>query len=416
MCATVYRPPSALVEWYEHIENEVEKLSTENDILLFMGDFNVDEFKSCRLKDLMLLHSLHQQIKSATRITKDSSTLIDHIYTSDSFGNQQSGVLPLGCSDHHLVYTVRCGSRKQCETHSTIKYRKFKDVDLSELAADMDRAPWSCIEIFDDVDDAWSAFKDLFFNIVDKHAPVREKRVKSTPAAWINDDILNEMHQRDYLHEKAIQSKLETDWNLFKAARNRVSTRIKQAKRDYLDEAILSSQNSKETWKRIKEFLPTSKTRSPATVKIAGASISDKRSIADAFNHFFSSIGSEIGQDFDESLPVVDGFHTSNPYKIPFVSPEFVKRQIKGMKTSKATGLDGVSVKLLKCAGDSIIAPLTFIFNMCIEKGTFPSEWKQARISPIYKKGDPHLVNNYRPVSVLSCVSKIIASHVHDTL
>ena len=79
-------------------------------------------------------------------------------------------------------------------------------------------------------------------------------------------------------------------------------------------------------------------------------------------------------------------------------------------------GLDGVSVKLLKCACDSIIAPLTFIFNMCIEKRTFPSVWKQARLSPIYKKGYPHLETGYRPVSVLSCVSKIIERHVHDTL
>ena len=288
MCATVYRPPSEHVEWYTQFEQEVEKLSTENDILVFLGDFNVDELKSNRLKDLMVLYGLSQQISSPTRITKDSSTLIDHIYTTDSFGSQKSGVMPFGCSDHHLIYTVRCCFRKKHEEHSTIQYRRFKDVDLQELSTDMDKVPWSCIEAFDDVDDVWSTFRNLFFDVIDRHAPMREKRVKASPAAWINDSILNEMHHRDYLHLKAIRTKEEADWTLFKAARNRVIAKIKQGKRDYLDEAILSSHSSKETWKRIKEFLPSSRSNGPATINTEGSSISDKLQIANTFNNFFS--------------------------------------------------------------------------------------------------------------------------------
>ena len=374
MCATVYRPPSEHVEWYTQFEQEVEKLSTENDILVFLGDFNVDELKSNRLKDLMVLYGLSQQISSPTRITKDSSTLIDHIYTTDSFGSQKSGVMPFGCSDHHLIYTVRCCFRKKHKEHSTIQYRKFKDVDLQELSTDMDKVPWSCIEAFDDVDDVWSTFRNLFFDVIDRHAPMREKRVKASPAAWINDSILNEMHHRDYLHLKAIRTKEEADWTLFKAARNRVIAKIKQGKRDYLDEAILSSHSSKETWKRIKEFLPSSRSNGPATINTEGSSISDKLQIANTFNNFFSSIGSQIGEAFDNSLPNIDMFATDSPYSIPRLSPEFVKEQIKGMSSTKATGLDGISVKLLKCAGDYIIMPLTYLFNLCITKGKFPTE------------------------------------------
>lgn len=86
------------------------------------------------------------------------------------------------------------------------------------------------------------------------------------------------------------------------------------------------------------------------------------------------------------------------------------------MAEGKATGVDGISVKLLKIAGDSIVSPLTFLFNMSIANGTFPSEWKKAKVTPIFKAGESNLVNNYRPVSVLCVLSKILEKHVHNTL
>ena len=143
--------------------------------------------------------------------------------------------------------------------------------------------------------------------------------------------------------------------------------------------------------------------------------ISDKVDVANAFNTFFCNIGSEIGKTFDDSLPKVDSFVSSNPYVIPSITPDFVLTEIKQMADGKATGIDGISVKLLKLAGDSIVSPLTFLYNMSISKGVFPSDWKKAKVTPIFKTGDPTLVNNYRPVSVLCVLSKILEKHVHNT-
>lgn len=70
-----------------------------------MGDFNVDENKNSNLK-VMETHWLSQIIKEATRVTKDSCTLIDHIYVSEPGDMCKSGVIRMGISDHHLVYAV----------------------------------------------------------------------------------------------------------------------------------------------------------------------------------------------------------------------------------------------------------------------------------------------------------------------
>ncbi|OWF35649.1 hypothetical protein KP79_PYT26075 [Mizuhopecten yessoensis] len=201
ICVTVvYRPQGELVDWYDSI---LKKLSTEINNLVLLGDFIVDELKSSRLKDLMISHDLHQQITTPTRVTKDSRTLIDHIYTSNSIGHVESGVIPFGCSDQHLVYAIRNLRGGSLKCHKTIQYRKFKDVNLENLSADMQQVPWSSFEAFVDIDDVWAAFKDLFLGVIDKHAPLCEKRVKSNSAPWINDDVLNEIHNREYLHDKA---------------------------------------------------------------------------------------------------------------------------------------------------------------------------------------------------------------------
>jgi retron-type reverse transcriptase len=84
------------------------------------------------------------------------------------------------------------------------------------------------------------------------------------------------------------------------------------------------------------------------------------------------------------------------------------------MASTKATGIDGLSVKLLKLTFNHVGRILHFIFNQSISSGTFVDAWKRARVVPLYKAGDENLVNNYRPVSILPIVSKIIERHVFN--
>jgi hypothetical protein len=69
-----------------------------------------------------------------------------------------------------------------------------------------------------DVDEMWSEFNNMLIKVIDKHIPCKERRVNVKSEEWINDKILNERHNRDYLHERALRSKLETDRDLYKAA------------------------------------------------------------------------------------------------------------------------------------------------------------------------------------------------------
>jgi len=78
------------------------------------------------------------------------------------------------------------------------------------------------------------------------------------------------------------------------------------------------------------------------------------------------------------------------------------------MKSTKATGLDGIPARLLKDAANEISRPIAYLINSSISTCMIPFEWKSAKLIPIYKSGDKSDPNNHRLISVLSLISKIM--------
>ena len=102
-------------------------------------------------------------------------------------------------------------------------------------------------------------------------------------------------------------------------------------------------------------------------------------------------------------------------YCIPSISENFVRTSLQQLSTSKATGLDDLSSFFLKIAAPSISPSLTAVFNLSISSGVFPDLWKIAKVSPLHKDGSLFDRSNYRPISVLAVLSKILERHVHQT-
>jgi hypothetical protein len=98
------------------------------------------------------------------------------------------------------------------------------------------------------------------------------------------------------------------------------------------------------------------------------------------------------------------------------VSRKFVFDQLNGLKSGKSTGLDGLAARFLKDGAYYLRDPLAHIINMSILTETVPSGFKQARVRPIFKKGSKLDPGNYRPVSILTVLSKILERTVHGQL
>ena len=115
------------------------------------------------------------------------------------------------------------------------------------MLSDMRAVNWNSIREMSNVSDMWSSFKSNFMSVVDKHLPFKERRIKMNSEQWINDQILSEMRHRDYLHNKALKTKSEYDWKLYTSARNRVVAIIKDAKQNFVEEAISQAENNQKT-------------------------------------------------------------------------------------------------------------------------------------------------------------------------
>ena len=86
---------------------------------------------------------------------------------------------------------------------------------------------------------------------------------------------------------------------------------------------------------------------------------------------------------------------------------------LRHLPTGKAVGLDGLSGYFLKLSAPSIASSLTTVFNLSLSSGSFPDLWKKAKVSPLFKEGSLFDRSNYRPISVLAILSKILERHVH---
>ena len=107
---------------------------------------------------------------------------------------------------------------------------------------------------------------------------------------------------------------------------------------------------------------------------------------------------------------------TSEKFCFEPISVENIENQMQALQKNKAIGCDRISAKLLKDAAPVIAPSLAILFNRSLTSGFFPSSWKIGRVTALYKQGDRMNVNNYRPITILPIISKLLERAVHDQL
>ena len=151
-----------------------------------------------------------------------------------------------------------------------------------------------------------------------------------------------------------------------------------------------------------------------------GAECSDKQAIAEHFNSFFVSVGEfnskNITEHGDSSYRDYLSERIESNFEFRLVDSHYIKQIIKGIKTSRSNGHDGISSELLKLISNDIADSITLIINQSLKSGIFPNQLKIAKVTPIYKKDDKKIITNYRPISVLPVVSKVFETVIHEQL
>ena len=120
------------------------------------------------------------------------------------------------------------------EFPNLIECRNFKYFNAESFLNDLYTLPWIEIDNKENVDKMWECWKSLFVQVLDKHAPLKTKRVrKRGSVSWINRDVRPKLFERDFLKRKAIKTNEQSDWNKYKSSRNSANIALRQAKREY---------------------------------------------------------------------------------------------------------------------------------------------------------------------------------------
>ncbi len=230
--------------------------------------------------------------------------------------------------------------------------------------------------------------------------------------SWITPAILRAIRKRNSLLKKSKHRSNPTILSLYKAARNRICSELKKAKQAFFKKLHIA--DVKTFWKLYKTL--TNKGASIPVLHVPNSGdVSNDLDKANILNNQFYSNFNHTPANTPPSS-IANQLDPSDYPENMLCSEEQVLSLISSLDTTKSTGSDGVSARMLKATAISIARSVTDLFNLSLRTGKIPTQWKLARITPIPKGGKPEDPTNYRPISILTILSKLLEKHLHDLL
>ena len=315
---------------------------------------------------------------------KKSSSLIGHIYVYKSCNITHSGILDIAFSDRLLISTTRKLGVKlpPLATYKTSNFC-WKHFNPTSFQRHVRFTNWQDIYLHDSSEGMLDAFTTKLRTIIDCHLKVKTKLVKSKSLPpWLDQEVYSNMQQRDHL-------KRCHKWDAYKQLRNYTTNLIKRKKKEYISNLVKNNQGkqTKHLWDALRNTSADNTTPS-----WGNQSAHPNLDIANALNTHFTNISkinnnTRIHDNLPISTPITpDQDHTLK--NLPFIDLCQLTFYLYEIKPGKATGSDGISVKLLRLAFPFIGPLLCDIINRSIHEGSFSYQWKQAIVTPLYKRGD----------------------------
>ena len=210
-----------------------------------------------------------------------------------------------------------------------------------------------------------------------------------------------------------------------KKHQNFVNKKIKSFDREKAGQIITSESNVQEIWKSVNGILRLQKSlHKNLNIVTEDKLIEEPLQVAEKFNVFFKEKIEKLvegikNNNLDPLSKLKTKFQAKDlKFKLKTVSENKGLQILKQLKSKKSFGHDGISSQVLKIGAKILVIPLTYIINTSILTGKFPTNWKIAKVTPLYKKGDKKVLKNYRPVSLLSVsgmvLEKVVANQIEE--
>ena len=233
----------------------------------------------------------------------------------------------------------------------------------------------------------------------------------------MTSDLLKQIRKRNTLYSIFLKTHRDSSMKSYKQARNYCTQAVCIAKRSF---QLSLATNSRTFFKIMSECTSLGKKHRTTTAWPCSSPFMSKAS-GNMINSFFISSVNDFASRFKPSVPesisdenIPENAATTFKFS-PFTERD-VKEVISALKSPAINSLDKISLRLLKLSSSVISAPLADTFNLSLATATFLTAWKIAQVIPIFKKGNQQDIANYRPVSLLRLLSKVMEHIINRQL
>ncbi|CAK1600921.1 unnamed protein product [Parnassius mnemosyne] len=414
----IYRPPGFKdpTNFIESLSNMLDQYSHYKNIII-IGDINIDIV--IHSKDSYASYYLNSLASKgmlpAHTFPTHGKTCLDHVVLKTKL-QSTCYVAETSITDHDTLIFLFEANFSTRSLPPKIRER----INYDKLDSYLSTLDFKSIYSMVDVDLAATFLMESLSNalkINTKTTKVSNRKIIKKP--WITPGILRCLRNRDKLHQKC--KKYPDDdviITTYKRYRNYCNELLKKLKKEYEKSELTAAVkiSNKKLWDTIKIVTNMNKQNNKADKLL---NKSDPITSVNYVNSFFINMGKSLAEKHHINNNTSSIFPI-NTYQHSIVLLDTDEHEIEtiilNMKTNCSVGRDNISTFFLKRYRNLLVPPITYICNLSLKTGKFPNCFKLAEIHPIYKSGDAGCVNNYRPISILPTVSKILEKVINKRL
>ena len=416
---SLYRPPEGSIDmFFETLYCLFDEYQLASKELWVLGDFNIDflkriDNKTKKLIEFLRIYSLKQQISGPTRLTGFSRTCIDLIITNI----QENLIVARGTlidviSDHMPTY-VCVKKKRNISVFQKIKGRTYIHYNKDNLQTLVHTANWDHFYDLKHPTDLCFFIQKTIVDHINVMCPLRFMKIRTNSPPWITQEVIEAINDRNTFYRQSRPSNDPSDLKAARVARNRVNCLLQKSKAEYIRETLYNCKNDpKKFWRVLNENLLKGKMQSSdITFNKGNEEYTNIPESCEYMNNYFAGIGKKLHEQFNNG-PLFGNY--TNKYNIESSNEEIVLeiddiiKIVQDIDVHKSSGIEYLPSFILKDVFEVIPSQLTYLFNQSFALGIFPESWAVAVVTPIPKTGNLHLATNWRPISIIPLIGKLM--------
>ena len=428
-----------ILNFLNQISEALDKFIGIYDNLLLIGDFN-SETEEENMKDFCDIYNLKNLIRHPTCFkSAHNPTSIDMFLTNRHNCFQNSCTIETGISDHHkMIITVLKTYFKKSKP-TIIKYRSYAVYDEGSFKTDLTHSLFSrenCKINYDE-------FKNTYMNVLNRHAPIKEKKIRGNNAPFMNKTLSKSIMTRSKLKNKYNKFPTQENKRLYNKQRNYCTNLTKKVKKDYYNNLDLKIfKDNKTFWKNIKPlFSDKHKDLQQEIILIEkDLVVTEEQEVAEKMNSYFvdaienlniepfiqtvnedncSNSIEDIVKKYNQHpsiLKIKQHVNIDDKFSFSESTDQQFQALIKSLDPKKVTVDNDIPSKMLLVTNEISSIYLSKIYNFSQADQRFPDSLKNADVIPIHKKDEKTNKENYRPVSLLPTISKLFERDMYNQI